>query len=452
VTLLQMGAAGGTPAPTSPHDSILVVQTPQGFRLPNGPSTLTRALLDRPQEVQWAAISVGVLLFALVAFLALRYRGHVVRWLVTRSRAVTVGLGLVATVGAIGFGVVGWNSYQLMEHDNAFCTSCHLMHPMIAKFYETKHRRLECHDCHKQTMFADMRELRLWVLERPGHVPPHENSVPNRICEGCHVAGRTPVGMAAGDARAQGATMIGQSAGHLVHLRSRVQPGIECTQCHSRPARHVFQPTNATCQQAGCHDDIRIKLSKMQTVHNLQCTTCHDFRRKEGTIKPPFDRAENTIVPVRDQCLACHQMADRVKGQQFGDDPHRQQCGLCHNPHRQTDAKTTEAACSNGGCHARVDTLSSFHVGIPARALAHCANCHTPHTWKAKGKVCADCHNNPDGPLPGEHAPATRTSAATAARAELAPPALRASGYAAFSGGRGAAAGRASPPDRSPRR
>ena len=134
MTLLQSGSTGGVPAPTSPHDSILVVQTPQGFRLPGGASTLTRALFDRPQEVQWAAISVGVLLFALLAFLALRYRGVVLRWLATRSRAVTVGLGVVAMIGVIAFGVVGWNGYQLMEHDNAFCTSCHLMHPMIAKF------------------------------------------------------------------------------------------------------------------------------------------------------------------------------------------------------------------------------------------------------------------------------------------------------------------------------
>ncbi|HEX9109522.1 MAG TPA: hypothetical protein VF832_19910, partial [Longimicrobiales bacterium] len=117
---LQTGATPGTPAPTSPHDSILVVQTPQGFRLPSGPSTLTRALFDRPQEVQWAAISAGVLLFALLAFLALRYRGPVLRWLATRSRAVTVSLGAVAMVAVVIFGVVGWNGYQLMEHDNAF--------------------------------------------------------------------------------------------------------------------------------------------------------------------------------------------------------------------------------------------------------------------------------------------------------------------------------------------
>ena len=420
MTLLQSGSTGGVPAPTSPHDSILVVQTPQGFRLPGGASTLTRALFDRPQEVQWAAISVGVLLFALLAFLALRYRGVVLRWLATRSRAVTVGLGVVAMIGVIAFGVVGWNGYQLMEHDNAFCTSCHLMHPMIAKFYETKHRRLECHDCHKQSKLADMKELKDWVFERPGKIPAHENAVPNEICEGCHFAGHTPEGMAASDARAQGATLINTSAAHMVHLRSKEQPGITCTQCHARPSRHVFTPSNQTCQQAGCHDEIRIKLSDMQGVHNLKCTGCHDFRRKQGTIKPPFQAAERTIVPVRDQCLACHQMADRAKGQSFAGDPHRAQCGLCHNPHRQADAKSAEAACSSGGCHARVDTLSSFHVGIPARALAHCANCHSPHTWKARGKVCADCHATPDGPLPGE-SPGRRRQAAPAARAERTP-------------------------------
>ena len=390
MTLLRSVVGGGVP-PTSPHDSVLVIQTPEGFRLPSGPSTLTRAVLERPPEVQWAAISIGALVFALGAFLAIRYRAEILTWVRTRSRPVVVGMMAAAAVALVALGLVGWNGYQLMEHDNAFCTSCHLMHPMIAKFYQTKHRHLECHDCHKQSMLADTRELSTWVLERPAQVPAHDNVVPNRICEGCHTGGDTTKGR-----------QIDRSAGHAVHLHSARQPGMACTQCHARPVPHVFGPSNATCTQAGCHDEIRIKLGKMAQQQALQCTTCHDFLRPSGTIKAPFDSLERSILPVRQQCESCHQMKDRLARQSFAGDPHREQCGLCHNPHRQADARAAATTCSTGACHVRPDTLSRFHVGIPARALAQCSNCHNPHTWKARGKVCSDCHANPDGPLPGE--------------------------------------------------
>lgn len=398
MTLLQTSRPGVLP-PTSPHDSVLVVQTPQGFRLPAGPSTLTRALFDRPQEIQWLAISVGALLFAALAFVALRYRMEIVRWVQTRSRAVTVALGTAAGLFVVVFGLVGWSGWQMMEHDNAFCTSCHLMHPMIAKFYQTKHKRLECHDCHKQSILADTKELSTWVLERPGAIPSHENAVPNRICEGCHLNGDSTK-----------ARQIGRSTGHLVHLRSTKLPGIACTQCHARPTPHEFRPTNATCTQGGCHDDVKIKLAKMQPV-SLHCTGCHDFKRLTGTIAAPFDTLERTILPIREQCVACHSMKDRLKGQSFSADPHRQQCGVCHNPHRQSDARAAEATCSTGGCHAQADTLTRFHAGLPPRALSQCTNCHTPHTWKAKSKVCADCHAGVENPAAGSR-PVLRPDAA----------------------------------------
>lgn len=406
MTLLQTGARGAALAPTSPHDAILVVQTPQGFRLPTGASTLTRALFDRPQEAQWLALSVGALLFAAAAFLALRYRGAITGWLTTRSRPVTLALASMALAGLLGLGVLGWSGWQMTEHDNAFCTSCHLMHGPIARFYRTRHRRVECHDCHKQSMFASMKELRLWVFERPERVPAHENSVPNEICLGCHTAGRVPEGWTAGDERLKGVRTIGSTVGHMVHLRSKQQPGMACAQCHARPTTHVFRASNATCQQAGCHDDITVKLGRMQGL-DLQCTNCHDFMRPAGTIKAPFESRERTLLPVRAQCEACHQMRDRLKGQSFSADPHREQCGLCHNPHRQVDAKVAAVSCASGGCHTRADTLSSFHLGLPPRALAHCANCHNPHTWKARGKVCADCHTQPGGPAAANLRPIT---------------------------------------------
>ena len=89
-------------------------------------------------------------------------------------------------------------------------------------------------------------------MERPGKVPAHANAVPNGICESCHVK-----------ADSTKAKQIDRTVGHLVHLRSAKQPGITCTQCHARPTIHVFAPSNGTCLQAGCHDEIRIRLGKM---------------------------------------------------------------------------------------------------------------------------------------------------------------------------------------------
>jgi hypothetical protein len=67
-------------------------------------------------------------------------------------------------------------------------------------------------------------------------------------------------------------------------------------------------------------------------------------------------------------------------------------CGTCHNPHEQETPEAAFETCASSGCHARADTITVFHRGIAASALANCGSCHKAHSWHADGASCLSCH------------------------------------------------------------
>ena len=87
---------------------------------------------------------------------------HGVNALVTGAAAVLLGFA--------GFDVVG---YDYMEHNNGFCTGCHVMKEPFQRFAGSKHDSLSCHACHQQSMYANARQLYLWVAERPEKIGKH---------------------------------------------------------------------------------------------------------------------------------------------------------------------------------------------------------------------------------------------------------------------------------------
>src|ERR1041384_99243 len=95
--------------------------------LPGGVAAVLRFFFNLPQWIQIGGFFVGLVVAAWVAVLLWRRRQAIVLWVKTRERGVKIGLTAalaVVVLGAAGFGTVGWN---YMQHDNAFCTGCHIM-------------------------------------------------------------------------------------------------------------------------------------------------------------------------------------------------------------------------------------------------------------------------------------------------------------------------------------
>jgi hypothetical protein len=92
-------------------------------------------------------------------------------------------------------------------------------------------------------------------------------------------------------------------------------------------------------------------------------------------------------------------MQAQMKAFRPEDDPHKGQCGLCHNPHTQTTTVGAYQSCASSNCHARSDTLTAMHKGLTGRhKLETCGACHTPHTWKVGKTDCTSCHSGISDP------------------------------------------------------
>jgi len=298
---------------------------------------------------------------------------------------VQIALGSAVAVGLIGataFSAVSWN---YMQHDNGFCSGCHIMKQPFQKFTlsEQKHDTLECHACHQQSIFASMRQLYLWVAERPQEIGPHAK-VPRERCEQCHVTG-------AGKEKWQD---IVRTAGHRAHLESDSIPEQKrvCVTCHGWEV-HRFVPVDSTCAQSDCHTDVKIKIGKMAGQTDLHCVTCHQFTKDVPKLATR-DSATGALVPARQECLSCHQMREILVGFDPIRDPHSGTCGMCHNPHTQTSAQEAAKSCTSAQCHGDWKGVA-FHTGATHRPYAEkCLTCHLPHAAKVDASDCEGCHRS----------------------------------------------------------
>ena len=369
----QIRAHGDT---TIVEDSV-VVHSP----LPGGVAAVVRWLFNLPSWFQIWGFVAGVIVALVIVVLLWHRRRAIFGYIASLPRGPLAGLGAFAVVmaGTIAlFARVAWNYTQ---HNNDFCVACHVMTNPFQAFQGSAHRKLQCHDCHQQSIYASLRQVYFWVAERPQSIPPHAH-VPTQVCARCHIQG---------NARKQWQRVIA-TAGHSVHLNSsnpRLR-NIQCVTCHGVEI-HRFLPVDQTCGQSGCHTDITIKLGKMAGQTDLHCLTCHTFTAPVAEHLAP-DSAARVLVPSQKQCLACHQMRKVLTAFDENADPHHGQCGWCHNPHTQTRPADAFATCTNAGCHVRPDTLTPMHRGLPAGALARCGTCHEAHEWKLTGAACLQCH------------------------------------------------------------
>jgi nitrate/TMAO reductase-like tetraheme cytochrome c subunit len=355
-----------------------VVHTP----LPGGVGVMVRYLFNLPSWFQIGGAIVGVLVAAGVLWHLWKRRLDIWSWLTTRSRGVKIALASVTAAVVIGLAAFGAASWHYVMHNNDFCVSCHVMTTAFARFQHSEHRKLQCHDCHQQSLYASMRQMVLWVAEKPLEIPPHAK-VPNKVCGECHIQkpGQDSVWK-----------RIIATAGHRIHLNSDSASlkNMQCTKCHGLEIHH-FAPVDATCGQSGCHQNVQIRFAKMSNQTSLHCVQCHQFTsRVSETISR--DSTRKFLVPNANECLGCHAMQKRMGGYDEAKDPHQGVCGVCHDPHKQASPAVAWTTCQNSGCHANAATLTPFHRGIAAAALDKCERCHQAHTWRVSGDKCLVCH------------------------------------------------------------
>ncbi len=367
-TLPVFGAALSLQQPT--------VESP----LPGGIATVVRFVFNLPSWLQIAAAAIGLAVGVAVLVLLWRRRAAIRLWVVTRRRGVRIGLAAGAAAVVLGFAGFGTASWNYMQHDNSFCTGCHVMGSAYRRFTRSKHDSLSCHNCHDQSLFASMRQLYLWVAERPSEIGPHAK-VPSEVCRSCHVTGQPKIWQ-----------RIASTAGHRTHLESdsAVLKNIQCVTCHGLEV-HRFAPVDSTCAQSGCHVSTRITLGKMQTQTSLHCVTCHRFTREVPTFLPR-DSARGRLVPGVSECFSCHEMQAILAEFDAARDPHAGACGSCHDPHKQARPQAAAGTCAKSGCHDDW-RAEPFHVGPAHRKVGErCTLCHLPHSAKVDPSDCAGCH------------------------------------------------------------
>ncbi|HLZ44815.1 MAG TPA: cytochrome c3 family protein [Gemmatimonadales bacterium] len=350
--------------------------------LPGGVAAVLRFFFNLPQWFQIGGFFVGLAVAAWLIVYVWRRRLLIVGWIKTRQRGVKIALVSVAAVAVLGGTGVGTVSWNYMQHDNAFCTGCHIMKVPFQRFTGSKHDSLSCHSCHQQSIFASMRQLYLWVADRPQSIKMHAK-VPTPVCAACHVQG---------DKEKEKWKRIATTAGHRVHLESDSSAlrNVQCTTCHGLEV-HRFVPADSTCGQSGCHSNVQIRLGKMAGQTGFHCIACHQFTA-EVPLLATRDSAAGTLRPGAHECFSCHQMREKLADFDPSRDPHRQTCGMCHNPHQQTRPADALKSCASAGCH--VDWRDEpFHTGQPhSRVAQQCELCHQPHAASVDASDCAGCH------------------------------------------------------------
>ncbi|MEZ4414140.1 MAG: NapC/NirT family cytochrome c [Gemmatimonadota bacterium] len=307
-------------------------------------------------------------------------------WARSRSTALQIGFVVLGVVALTVVSMVGMSGYNYTQHSNDFCVSCHVMDDAFTRFGQSEHAEEGCHDCHQQPISASLRQVALWVLERPTSIGSHA-PVPNQVCMRCHVE----------DDPDETWQRISATAGHRVHLESdsTVLENVQCVKCHAREIHH-FVPTAETCGQSECHDNgsVDLVLGGMSSdTTSLHCVICHEFTAPVSESAPRSD-AFGRLIPDSQDCQSCHEMEGLPKEFDIEQEPHQGTCGYCHNPHVQEEPSQAYNTCTNAGCHEQPEQLSAFHRDEHAQVANDCGACHEEHRWEAPIR-CDACHEDP---------------------------------------------------------
>lgn len=343
-----------------------------------------------PQWIQIAGIVIGVPVAILLVWLFWKKRGQIWGWWLARRAAARLAIIAVIFLVVAGAATGGVAGYTYMMHDNDFCQSCHIMDTAWNRFQVSAHKNIQCHACHRQPLYVSSIELYYWVTQRMMQVPEHDR-VPSAVCEECHTQKGSDSTL----------TQVMLTAGHAVHLRSdsSALKDVQCVTCHGRDF-HIFIPSNNTCAQSGCHTTVRVNLGAMSKQAFPHCTICHDFKSRVP-LTVSVAEARTKLTPQAMNCFSCHQMTQEIRKFDLYLDPHKGNCGICHDPHKQEQPNDAWKTCAASQCHGSPDTLTAFHRGLAGHVMRQCGSCHVAHSWRLKGADCTSCHKaiNLDVPL-----------------------------------------------------
>jgi nitrate/TMAO reductase-like tetraheme cytochrome c subunit len=291
---------------------------------------------------------------------------------------------VVVAAGVAGvLGLYLQDVQRYAHQDVEFCFSCHVMEDPYERFARSGHRELTCAACHEQTVWGRTR-MRVGQLTGTADTAALHAEVPNERCAECHIEGDP-----------ERWRLIESTAGHEAHLASDDPEleGLQCVECHASSV-HQFVPTRETCGQAGCHEETEVRLGGMADL-SIHCVICHDFRQPvdSDTTRTAQEAAAEALRPEMPECLSCHAMREMLPD--FPEDgPHDAACADCHNPHEQELPAQASETCTSAGCHARADTISSFHHQAPTIRLSDCGQCHEAHGFTVEEENCLDCHED----------------------------------------------------------
>jgi nitrate/TMAO reductase-like tetraheme cytochrome c subunit len=304
-----------------------------------------------------------------------------------KAKAIIVTLSLVIVCGG---GYIAYRFYDFTQNNPKFCVGCHLMQTAYDSWAQSKHKSLNCHQCHHLTIPEQNQLLISFIMHRPTKVPERHGKVivGSHVCNECHTSGDAP--------------RINKSLFHAKHV---YMEQLECTYCHGevkadKSGLHRFLPTEKFCLK--CHPG---KAVHGEGMGGLACLNCHTDRTHD-------------LKPGRKKCLFCHSNDDRIRKELKADatmdvryfqpesatvkkaikisinndSPMQFYCYQCHKPHTQGKVRPSSALCM--GCHDNIKRVGKHKVHLAMDM--QCKDCHKPHLWRiteaAAKTTCTQCH------------------------------------------------------------
>ena len=298
-------------------------------------------------------------------------------------------IAVLALVCLVGGGTTAYLVFDYTQNNPKFCVSCHLMSDAYAKWENSVHKNINCHDCHHLSVEEMNGLMYSFIVHRPTELPDRHGKiiVPWKYCVKCHWEESE-------DDEYKDAPKINSSKIHSNHYFTQQ---IQCTKCHGYKA-HMFKPEPKFCVM--CHEDKEVHSEGMT---GLNCLNCHTD-------------TEANMLPDRDKCLYCHgnesqrqallsqERADvefcatpdglgdsKLKIKLEKDSPMQFMCYQCHQPHEK--GRPDWSNCTD--CHDKEAQIGK-HRGHLNDYGATCSDCHKPHLWSVtdanKKAVCSQCH------------------------------------------------------------
>lgn len=190
-----------------------------------------------------------------------------------------------------------------------------------------------------------------------------------------------------------------QDKGKAKHVHGPVGGGV-CISCHSPHGSLLagFVERSGTALCTVCHQAKKEEFEQKHVHSPVEdgCVDCHDPHESKMRYQL---KAEGDSVSAL--CYTCHEDAIFKKDSQHGPVAEGD-CIACHRPHSSPNAKLLIAPSEGGAlcfqCHE--DRKAEFNMQfVHAPAQDNCADCHDPHSAKAKymlkeegGALCAKCH------------------------------------------------------------